>query len=285
MKDALRRVLYRLSGTYNLAEVHSMPTLRSDDALLHYEVSGTGPDVVLLHPFPLNHNFWNEIVPTLSTRYRVITPNLRAHGESEAGYGPVSMQKLAMDLERLCRELDIQKALFVGVSIGGYALFEYWRQHRERFSGLVLSNTRASAENDEGRANRLRIAEQVLQDGTASFIEDMLAKLLSPATRASRPDVVEKARSMMQQMSPQDVAAVQRGMAARPDSIPTLETIHVPTLVAVGGDEARGEAELMHNRIRGSRLFIIEKAGHYSALEQPQEYARILRQFAESLRA
>lgn len=261
-----------------------MPDLRSDDAVLHYEVTGKGPDIVLLHPFPLNHHFWDAVVPTLNTRYRVVTPDLRAHGASEAGDGPVTMSKLAADLERLCRELEITRAIFVGVSIGGYALFEFWRQHRERVSAMVLSNTRAGAETEEGKANRLRIAEQVLQEGTDSFIEDMLTKLLGPTTRSNRPDIVDAARRMMQQMSPQDIAAVQRGMAERPDSIPTLASINVPAMVIVGADEARGEAELMRDRITGSKLFVVEKAGHYAGMEQPEEYARILRQFADANR-
>lgn len=261
-----------------------MAVLRSDDAVLHYAVTGSGPDVVLLHPFPLNRGFWDAVVPTLSTRYRVITPDLRAHGESDAGEGPVTMAKLAADLERLCRELEITRAMFVGVSIGGYALFEFWRQNRDRIGALVLSNTRAGAESPEGRTNRVRLAEQVLKEGTASFVEEMLAKLLSPTTLNNRPDIVDVARRMMQQMSPQDIAAVQRGMAERPDSIQSLSSISVPAIVMVGADEARGEAELMHDRIAGSKLYVIEKAGHYSAMEQPEEYARILRQFADANR-
>jgi pimeloyl-ACP methyl ester carboxylesterase len=260
-----------------------MPTLPSDDAVLYYEVAGRGPDIVLLHPFPLNRHCWDDIVPTLSTRYRVVTPDLRAHGDSDQGDGPVTMAKLAADLERLSRELEISKALFVGVSIGGYAMFEFWRQHRERVAGIVLSNTRAGAETSEGQANRERIAEQVLREGTASFIDDMLTRLLSPTTRTNRPDIVGKARAMMQRMSPQDIAAVQRGMAERRDSIATLSGINVPAVVIVGADEVRAEAELMRDRIPGSNLYVIQNAGHYAAMEHPEEYARILRQFADGI--
>jgi len=260
-----------------------MPTLKSDDASLFYEVSGSGPDLVLLHPFPLNHHFWDAVVPALNTRYRVITPDLRGHGDSERGDGAVTMAKLSEDLHRLCGELGVNKAAFVGVSIGGYALFEFWRRYREQVAGIVLSNTRAGAENAEGRANRLRAADQVLREGTAAFIEDMLSRLLSPATRTNRPDIVDAARRMMQRMSPEDIAGVQRGMADRPDSIEALSTINVPAVVIVGADEARAEAELMRDRIRGSKLYAIENAGHYAALEQPEEYSRILRQLADAI--
>lgn len=262
-----------------------MPTFRSSDAQLFYEVTGSGPDVVLLHPFPLNHSFWKSVAEQLSTRYRVITPDLRGHGDSEVGEGPATMGKMAGDLMNLCREERIAKAFFAGVSIGGYLIFEFWRRHREQIAALVLANTRAAAETAESRANRLALADKVLNDGTAGFIDDMLPKLLSPATMTNRPDIVDAARRMMQKMSPQDIAGVQRGMAHRPDSMATLKTIDVPTLIVAGADDSipQNEAELMRQHISGSRLAVIPRAGHYAALEQPEEFARLLRGFFDAL--
>lgn len=261
-----------------------MPTLRSDDAALYYEVSGSGPDVVLLHPFPLNHHFWDEIVPRLSGLH-VLTPDLRGHGDSELGNGPATMEKHAADLLRLCDAEGINKAVFVGVSIGGYTLFEFWRRHRERVAGLMLSNTRASAETEESRANRLRIADQVLSEGTAAFIDDMLGKLIGSTTRSERPEALEHARRMMQSMSAEDIAGVQRGMADRPDSVATLSTIDVPTLVIAGEEDIPplSAAELMRERIAGSSLHVIPKAGHYAAMERPKEYSTVLLRFAGSV--
>ena len=260
-----------------------MPAIRSSDAQLFYEVHGAGPDVVLLHPFPLNHSFWNA-VDTLSTRYRVIVPDLRAHGDSELGEGPATMEKMALDLAMLCREERIAKGFFVGVSIGGYTLFEFWRRHRGQVAALVLANTRAAAETPEGRKNRLALAEKVLREGTAGFIEDMLPKLFSPLTVGNRPDIVDAARAMMRKMSPQDIAGVQRGMADRPDSVATLKTIDVPTLIIAGGDDSVPvhEAELMQQNISGSRLQVMPRAGHYAALEQPEEFGRLLRGFLDT---
>lgn len=261
-----------------------MATFRSGDAQLVYEVTGSGPDVVLLHPFPLHHQFWDAVLEQLATRYRVFLPDLRAHGDSEAGVGPVTMQHLADDLDRLCREFGITRAIFVGVSIGGYALFEFWRQHRDLVRALVLANTRAGAETTEGRANRLAIADKVLKDGTAEFIEDLLPKLFSKSTLANRPDIVDTARAMAKKMSPADIAAVQRGMADRPDSIPTLATITVPTLLIGGEDDSvpLAELELMHQHIAGSQLRVIAKAGHYAAIERPGEFGRLLRTFCDA---
>src|SRR5271166_4165984 len=261
-----------------------MSNFRSGDAQLVYEITGSGPDVVLLHPFPLHHQFWDGVLDQLATRYRVFLPDLRAHGDSEAGEGPVTMQKLADDLDRLCREFDLTRGIFVGVSIGGYTLFEFWRRHHERVSALVLANTRAGAETPKGRTVRLASAEKVLDEGTAGFVEDLLTKLFSKATLANRPDIVDAARAMAKKMSSADVAAVQRGMADRPDSIATLASIDVPTLVISGEDDSvpLAELELMHKHIPGSQLRVIARAGHYAALERPAEFRRLLRTFCDA---
>src|SRR6516165_9560208 len=255
-----------------------MESFRSGDAQLIYEVAGGGPDLVLLHPFPLHHGFWDGVLDQLTTQYRVIRPDLRAHGDSDAGEGPVTMQKLADDLERLCQELGIVRAIFVGVSIGGYTLFEFWRRYRERVSALVLANTRAGAETREGRAGRL------LREGTLGFTNTLVQKLCSPTTLANRPDIVDAARAMAGKMSPTDVAEVQRGMADRPDSIPTLATISVPTLVIAGEDDGvpLSELQLIHQCIAGSQFRVIAKAGHYAAMEQPAEFGRLLRAFFDA---
>jgi 3-oxoadipate enol-lactonase len=262
-----------------------MPTIRSSDAELYYEVLDDGPSIVLLHPFPLNHTFWDAIAAQLSSSYRVIMPDLRAHGASELGDGPATMQKLANDLARICREENTDKAVFIGVSIGGYLLFEFWRRYREQVVALVLANTRAGAETPESKAARLQAADKVLHEGTAGFIEEMLSKQLSQVTRANRPDIVEAARKMMQAMSPEDIAGVQQGIAERPDSIPTLATINVPTLIIAGEDDSVSfsEFELMRQGIAETELCVIPRAGHYAALERPEEFGGLLRAFLESV--
>ncbi len=262
-----------------------MANLRSGDAELFYEVAGDGPSVVLLHPFPLNHNFWSAIVAQLSSRYRLIVPDLRAHGASQSGDGPVTMQKLADDLSGICREEKTGKATFVGVSIGGYLLFEFWRRYRDQVAGLVLANTRATAETPESKATRLQAADKVLREGTAWFIEEMLSRLVPQATRANRPDIVDAARKMMQAMSPDDIAGVQRGMAERPDSVATLATINVPVLIIAGAEDSvpLDEFQLLQERITGSELRVISGAGHYAALEKPEEFGGLLRRFLDKL--
>ncbi|HZQ68912.1 MAG TPA: alpha/beta fold hydrolase [Terriglobales bacterium] len=263
-----------------------MNRVRSGDAEISYEVLGDGAPVVLLHPFPANHELWKPAAQALISKYRVILPDLRGHGDSDVGEGPATMEKHAGDLVRVLDDAGIGRAPFVGVSIGGYALFEFWRRFRGRVAGLMLCNTKAGADNAEGRAGRLKAADEVLERGTEQFFDATIKKLLGKTTLESRPDLVDGALRMMRKMSPQDVAMVQRGMAERPDSVATLKTINVPTLVVTGDeDEATGvaEARLMQQHIPGSEMVVVPRAGHYSPWEQPHEIGRIVRQFLDKL--
>ena len=260
--------------------------VRSSDTDISFQLIGKGPDLVLLHPFPAHHGVWAPAAALLESSYRLVLPDLRGHGESGVGEGPATMEKHAADLARLLDDAGIRKAVFAGESIGGYILFEFWRRHRERVSALILCNTKAGADNEEARANRLRSAEDVEKRGIEPFIDSMIPKLLGETTRNNRPDLVETARTMMMKMTPAGVAAAQRGMAARPDSVETLATIDVPTLLITGHEDVltgAGEAGLMQRHIRGSTMTVIPRAGHYAVLEQHEEAASVMRQFLDSL--
>ena len=259
--------------------------LPSDDAEIVYEVEGGGPPVILLHPFPTNREFWRQVAEMLAARYRLILPDLRGHGDSHPGEGPALMEKHAADLARLCQAADVRHAVFIGVSIGGYILFEFWRTYRERVAGLVLCDTRATADTPEARAARLKSAEDVMKEGAAPFVENMLPKLLGESTRRNRPDLVARGRAMMMRMTPAGINAVQRGMAARPDSVPTLKTIDVPTLILVGEEDtltSSAEAELMRREIPRSQLDVVPYAGHFAPFEQPEAVGRMVRSFLDA---
>ncbi len=260
--------------------------VKSDDAEIVYRELGEGLPVVLLHPFPVSHEFWLPVAESLATRYHVILPDLRGHGDSGVGEGPATIEKHAADISRVMDDAEIGRAPLVGVSIGGYALFEFWRRHRGRVAALALCNTKAPADSAEARAGRLQAANDVLERGTEPFFESMIPRLLGKTTHDTRPDLVAGALRMMRKMSPEDVALVQRGMAARPDSVDTLKTINVPTLLITGEEDILtgvNEAELMRQHISGSQLRVIPKAGHYSPWEQPEEASKLLRQFLDAM--
>src|SRR5229473_1741722 len=225
-----------------------MIQIKSGDASIAYQILGTGPPVVLLHPFPAHHELWLPAAQALAFRYQVVLPDLRGHGNSGVGEGPASMEKHAADLARVLDHAEVGRAPFAGASIGGYVLFEFWRRYRGRVAALALFNTKAPSDSPEAKASRLQAAAEVLQRGTTPFFESMVPKLLGKTTRESRPDLVDGALRIMRKMSPESVAQVQQGMAERPDSVPDLKTINVPTLLVTGDEDiltGPPEADLM----------------------------------------
>jgi 3-oxoadipate enol-lactonase len=259
--------------------------IKSGDAEIAYEVLGSGSPIVLLHPFPVDHEFWRPAAKALESRYQLILPDLRGHGLSGVGEGPATMEKHASDIARILDHLEIGRVPLVGVSIGGYVLFEFWRRYRGRVAALALCNTKASADSPGAKTARLQSAADVRERGTEPFFESMIPKWIGQTTRLSRPDLVDGAMRLMRRMSAGNLVQVQQGMAERPDSVPDLKSINVPTLL-VSGDEdiltGPAEAELMRRNIAECELKILRHAGHYAPWEQPAEVGKLLRQFFDN---
>jgi len=255
---------------------------------LHYVDWGNedAPPLLLIHGGRDHCRNWDWVAERLRDRYHVIAPDLRGHGGSEIGEGPALMPKHASDIAHVLDAAGVGKAAFVGCSIGGYILFEFWRRFRARFTALALCDTRPQSDTAEARANRLKTADTVLEHGTEPFIETMIPKLMGRTTVSARPDLVAGARVMMRKMSAEDISLVLRGMAERPDSVADLKTINVPTLIVIGEEDVLStvaDGELMRQNIAGSQLKVIPKAGHYAPWEQREAVGTALRQFLDDV--
>jgi pimeloyl-ACP methyl ester carboxylesterase len=262
----------------------------SGGAKLFTEAMGEGQEILLLHPTPVHHSFWLPVAEILAQRYQVIMPDLRGHGQSEAGDGPITVEKLGEDVERLMNELGIGKALFVGCSIGGYTLYELWRRMPDRITALAFCCSRPQADAETNRVKRQEWIEGIRLRGTGDFFELMLNTLIGPTARRRFPQKTSETREMMQMMRPEAVIAVQQGLAARPDSVATAKTIRVPCCV-VGAAEDSGStiedmkllAETIRNGGYGAEFHVLHDAGHYAPWEQPETVGPILRRFFDSV--
>lgn len=262
----------------------------SDGSKLFYTTMGDGPAVVLLHPTPVDHRFWLPVAEILAAQYRLILPDLRGHGQSEAGEGPVTMEKLGADAGRLLDTLEIGKALFAGCSIGGYTLYEVWRTMPARVEALAFCCAKPQADDDAMRAKREQTIAKIRERGTAEVIESNLETQLGPTARRRWPQKIAEAREMMQTMRPEAMIAVQQGLAARPDSVVTSRTMRVPCCVVAGGEDPgstpadmRLLAEQIRNGGYGAEYNEIPDGGHFVPFEQPELMARILRRFFDSV--
>ncbi|MEK6632315.1 MAG: alpha/beta fold hydrolase [Nitrospirota bacterium] len=257
-----------------------------NDMTLAYSDSGSGQPIVFLHAFPLNRTMWAEQEAALSSHHRVITIDLRGHGESDAPLWHYSLDQAADDVRALLDHLSIRQALFVGLSMGGYILLAFYRKYADRMKGMVLADTRAQADTPEGKAGRFQMAQIAYKQGPSAIADIMLPKLLSPATIQARPKIVQQVRTMIEGNQISGIAGDLMAMAERPDSVPLLQQIACPTQIIVGElDQATppADAKLMAEQIPHAKLAIIPNAAHLANLEQPEEFTKIVAAFANEL--
>jgi 3-oxoadipate enol-lactonase len=259
-----------------------MSKTRINNIDLAYDDTGSGPAVVLIHGYPFNRSMWAEQVSALADSYRVVTLDLRGHGESESSTGASTMKLMAQDVVSLMDELRIDRAVIGGLSMGGYVTLAFYQLFAERVEKLLLADTRAQADTEEAKATRADQVQQIQADGMTGIVNAMLPKLLSPETVSKQPEIVKRVRDMMMHTSPEGAIGALRGMAEREDQTERLSQINVPTLIVVGKEDPItpvADSQKMHERIAGSQLVVIENASHVSNIEQPEQFNRALKDF------
>ena len=254
-----------------------MPFAEVDGVRIHYAEAGSGePALVLLHAFPLHSGMWAPQLEHLSSGRRVVAPDLLGFGRTDA---PETMFRYTMrgyaDLVAgLLDDLGIARAVLCGVSMGGYVAFAFLREHAERLAGLILADTRSTADATEVYERRTDQQDQVARIGTAALVETLLDGLLCEHTKTNRPELVEQVRRLMANPPAGFIGALE-AMKHRPDATELLAGIDVPTLVIVGEDDSLSPPDVareMQERIPGSELVVLPKAGHLSNLEAADEF-------------
>ncbi|WP_035797921.1 alpha/beta fold hydrolase [Kitasatospora mediocidica] len=246
--------------------------------------SGTGTALVLLHAFPLSARMWQAQLDGLpgpdGSAARVLAPDFPGFGAGAPSADPPSLDLLADGVARLLDDRGIDRAVVGGLSMGGYVALAFARRHPDRLRGLLLADTKASADTEAARVNRERIAAAVLaRDSVRLLAEERLeSTLLGPA---AAPELVAAVRALIAAATPAGVAWAQRAMAARPDSFEVLAGLRVPAAVLVGAQDALTppeDARAMVRALPDARLTVIEGAGHLSALEAPQAFDAAVRE-------
>jgi 3-oxoadipate enol-lactonase len=252
-----------------------------------YTDQGNGTPLVFIHAFPLSKSMWHPQVDALKDTYRVITIDLGGHGESDIVLWNDSLDHYAKHVIQLLDHLGIAQAVFVGLSMGGYTLFSIYRHYANRVKAMVLADTRAQADSEEGKAGRRSMAELAFSDGAPAIADLMLPKLLAPSTMEHHSEIVEQIRQMILHTSTAGIVVDLVAMAARPDSTDLLPTITCPTVVIVGEDDQAtpvAESQYIAQRIPGSTLVTIPQAGHLSNFEQPAAFNQALNSFLKKCR-
>lgn len=249
-----------------------------------YDVIGSesAPPLVFLHGMSFSHRQWQHQISAFSSKYRLILPDIRGHGQSEAGDGQYTQKLFSEDLIALLNDLRIQRVTLCGLSMGAAIAMRTALDHPERISGLILSNTRADADSDDDITWRERVIQRIKQLGVKRFVETFLKTIFAQGSFKTRPEEVQLIRETMLLMTPLAMCGTLLAQAARPNLVPRLFRIKIPTLVITGDLDTftpPSLAEQIHDAIPGSMLRYVANSAHMSPLENPTAYNELLEEF------
>jgi pimeloyl-ACP methyl ester carboxylesterase len=263
-----------------------VPLLELNGRSFFVRQEGSGPVLVLLHGFPLDHSMWDDQVRNLRDDYTVIAIDQRGFGRSRGVDDVTSMDDFADDLNTILEELGVTEPIILaGLSMGGYVSFAFLRKYASRVSALILCDTRSVADTPEAAEKRRELADKVLTEGAQIVAEAMLPKLISSATREDLPQVVDALRNVMLSTPPRSIAAALRGMADRPDVTAELGNITIPTLVLVGEHDEISPPEEMRelaSKIPNAQFVIVPKSGHMTTCENAAFVNTKIREFLKA---
>jgi 3-oxoadipate enol-lactonase len=252
---------------------------------LMYSDTGKGQTIVFVHGQPFNRSMWDPQVEAFQEQFRLLIPDLRGYGESEVPEKITLLDELALDLLHLLEAVGVGEAIFVGLSMGGQILMELYRLAPQVFRAMVLADTDARAETQQGYYDRLKLAEDLMQTGMEVYTEKSLTQYVSKKTLQEKTAVVAHLEKMMRSTPAQGASLVQRGRAERRDHFSSLRSIHCPVLIVVGREDQFtpvSVAKEMQAQIKGAQLLIIEGASHLPNMEEPDAFNEGLIHFISS---
>lgn len=243
-----------------------------------------GHAVVLLHAFPMSSAMWEPQLEALKS-FRVVAPDLRGFGATPLST-PWFVEHAVNDLFETLTAAGVEKAVLVGLSMGGYVALRAVEKKPARVKALVLCDTRAEADANENKIKRAAAVDFVRSRGVGPFLDPFLNDSLAPKTKAEKPKVVEFLKSVALKSSPDAVMAALAALASRGDMTAALPGIKVPAAVLVGSQDKITPlplAEAMRARIPGAELHLIPDAGHFSNAENPEAFNERLVSFLRRL--
>lgn len=242
------------------------------------------PPLVLLHAFPLSASMWRAQQDLSDV---VLAPDQRGFGAKPLGTDEPSLDVVADDVADLLDSRGLDRVVLGGLSMGGYVAMAFARRHPQRLAGLILADTKMTADPEAGVANRLRIADLLDADPSSSvLLDDVYPKLLGVTTKRDSPDVVERVTGWVKAAPAAGASWAQRAMAARPDSADTLRSVAVPALVIVGDEDELSppsDAQAMAAALLDAELVVIPGAGHLTAVEAPEAFNAAVSSFLSRL--
>ena len=247
---------------------------------LFHKVSGEGDTVVLAHAIGMDHRMWSDLAPRLATAHRVVALDLRGHGRSPVPARPYALEDMADDVVALLDRLGVERAHWVGLSMGGMIGMAFMIDHPARVARVVLANT-TSSYGPEGRAMWQARAKAVSEGGLAAIKDMVMGRYFSDDFRERHADVVRRTGERFLETPAEGYLGCCDAIADL-DFTNEIAHVHARTLVIAGERDAGtppAMSRTIADRIPGAQFAIIPEAAHLSAVEKPAEFSRLVQGF------
>lgn len=265
---------------------HNLSTTVNNFSLSYDDVGEGRIPIIFLHGFPFNKTMWKGQLDCFQSEYRLIACDIRGFGKSKDENSHLSIDLFAEDLVVFMDNLNIEKAILCGLSMGGFIALNAMRGFPDRFEALILCDTQCIADSAETKLKRYMVINDTSLDGTNAFSEGFVKNVFHDNTITQNKPLVEKLRNDVFANSQHIIGMGLKAIADHSETCSILDGIAIPTLIICGRADAvtpLAESEFMKRSIKGSILTVVEDAGHVSNLEQPDVFNKHLGDFLRGL--
>jgi pimeloyl-ACP methyl ester carboxylesterase len=249
---------------------------------IFFKKQGTGPALILIHGFPMNHHVWDAIVPELQHDFTVYTPDLPGFGKSKLLPGQFSIDDVAAILNQWVTAQGLQQAVVIGHSLGGYVVLAMLKQKPDWFKGFGLLHSTGLEDNAEKKESRTKVLTFIEENGVLAFTSNFIQPLF---VNAAHPDI-SGVRAITIQSAKEAVEGYTRAMRDRPDNTAVIAGASQPVLI-IGGMEDKGipfsslqEQARLSARVE---LHLLPDVAHMGMFENKEEVIRIIRAFPKTI--
>lgn len=249
---------------------------------MHYNKTGSGPCLVLLHGFPESSTLWRCVADALAASFTLIMPDFPGSGDTPLEQA-TSLAQMADAAKDILNAEQIEKAVIAGHSMGGYVAFQFAATYPERVQGLSIIHSTPVADDDEKKANRRKAIDLIRKGGKSAFIKQMVTNLFPESFRIAHPGVVDEQINLSMQVNEDALVNYYEAMIGRNDHSAMLSAFQPPIQWIIGTEDTVIPYKKILSKCIQSRINFVtfyNNCGHMSMLECPEKLIADLTAFA-----
>jgi pimeloyl-ACP methyl ester carboxylesterase len=238
--------------------------------------------IIFVHGFPFDHYMWDNQVRDIRDDHYCVTYDIRGLGSSPADNGQFTIELFVDDLEQIINQLELNKPVLCGLSMGGYISLRAVERMQEKFSAIILCDTKSGADNDEAKLKRAAGIKQMNSGNFDSFIDTFVRNCFGDTFVKEKKNLYDEVVKRSKSNNPVGVKGCLLAMAGRTDTTGFLKKINLPTLIISGAEDKLTPPDVMKqmaDQIQNSKFVLIEDAGHMTPIENPQAVSEAIKNF------